>query len=179
MSYRDDLEAAHARIEALEGELAGRGTPRDERLAAWNLERIQLQARITELEERDRERLATIAEIRKFQEDRVGVLDELRRERDRLVERVRVLQNARAEATSKIVPQPQGGKWPLLGDHNRRYPAATGGTPANVACPQCRAAGTETQLVRELVEVDPRKPASTSEPVTCPRCLFTGLLRIG
>jgi hypothetical protein len=183
VSYRDDLHAAHARIAALEAQLATRDdateAARDEREAKWRAEREALHA--------DREVLHDkLSELRKEHNLALSSVKQLQSERDRLLERVRVLQTARAasppaqsEQPQKIVPQPQAGRWPSVWDHNRRFRAFEAGTPANVACPQCRLAGTEVQMVRGIAhEVKTiGDPAFEHANVTCPRCLFAAFLR--
>jgi DNA repair exonuclease SbcCD ATPase subunit len=69
MTYRDDLEAAHARIEALQEELATHGTDED-------------RAKILE----------EVKQLRQILEERRATIKELRNERDQLQKRIDKLQ---------------------------------------------------------------------------------------
>ena len=159
MSYRDDLEAAHARIAALEAELAAAADAvADASGDADSWQRAKLADEVKQLRAIVEERRETIAE--------------LRAERDRLADWVEALE---VERTARLLPP--GGVWPGLWDHNLGYPALADGTPANVACPRCRAAGVESQMVRDGgVGIAPA-PALDVVNVLCPRCLFAGLQR--
>jgi chromosome segregation ATPase len=92
MTFRDDLEAAHARIAALEAELAGRTEIVADHERAWLVEKAAL---VGELEGTRRE----IAQL----------TVELSRERDenaRLVARIRIVQADRADRPQVIANQP-------------------------------------------------------------------------
>lgn len=172
MSYRDDLEAALARIEALEVELASRDhdvtAAVGGREAAWQTERARFLDELTTARMAHAEQLAAATELRS--------------ERDRLLSRVKVLQAERSANAPKIVPQPAGGKWPVLWDHNRRFAAVEAGKPANVLCPQCHAAGRDVQMVREIgvgVMTGSKNDATFElSNVACPHCMFYAFLRL-
>lgn len=104
-------------------------------------------------------------------------LTTLREERVQMIDRLR---QARSGNAPMIVPQPTAGTLPALWDHNRRFASVAAGKVTNVVCPNCRAAGDEIQMVRELGagSAIAQESAYELEEVTCPRCLFTGWLRM-
>jgi uncharacterized coiled-coil protein SlyX len=173
MAFRDDLEAAHARIAALEAQLSEqRGTAAatsSEREVQWHAERSQLISHIAELERTVTERGATITQ--------------LRGERDRLVERINILQRERTKQPAAPAPAPAVGstkKWPLLWDHNRKFDPVGGGRAANVACPQCWFENVASEMMRDTG----LEPVAKSDnayvdvvAVVCPRCLFAAPMR--
>lgn len=171
MAYRDDLEAALARVAALEAELRAGGGSDAEAAAVAELRRDNAALRA------ELERAATrIA-------DQAAAFDELtklRAERDRLVERVRVLQTARdaaAHAPPPVPAPPRPAKRPTVWEHNRALPPIGRGEPAGVWCPVCRAAGVEVELVKKLGRFVGHGGDADYDSVACPRCLFTALAR--
>src|SRR5262245_8719137 len=110
MTYRDDLDAAHARIQALEAEVASHRARAD-------------AAEATDAEDAgDRANLAEeVKQLRAVVEERRASLAQLRAERDQLVHRVRVLESERAGlggATRML---------PTLWERNRSFPPITDG----------------------------------------------------
>ncbi len=176
MSYRDDLAAAHARIAALEAQLRSAGDPTGQAASAELAELRRENQRLLD----DNQRLRTLLASDQL---RLKELEQLRDERDRLVERVRVLQSRReapaptpASPTRSVAPIAPG-KRPTVWEHNRTQPAVRRGEPAGVWCPACRAAGEDVELMRRLGRFMKASAANLFESVACPRCLFTALLR--
>ncbi len=184
MSYRDDLAAAHARIAALEAQLRSAGDPTGQAATAELARLRQENQRLLDENQRLRTLLAT-------DQLRLKELEQLRDERNRLVERVRVLQTRRAEpapapapptrSATPVAPAPPpvaaATKRPTVWEHNRAQPALRRGEPAGVWCPTCRAAGQEVELMRRLGRFVKASADNLFESVACPRCLFTALQR--
>jgi chromosome segregation ATPase len=128
MSYRDDLEAAHARIKALEREVAQRGPSE----ATW-LEHARLRE---ELAATHRERAQLGHELAGLRRELAQVRAELARAREdgaKYVERIRILQDERAKRH-----EPPGDRKPTILERGARR-----------VCPACRAAGREVGLLAD------------------------------
>lgn len=128
MAFRDDLEAAHARIAALEAELARErsGDPQErEQIAAAEREAARIQVELgRELEAARRE----AAQLR----------DELTRTREdceRYVDRIRILQNERDQRRAPAVAT---SAKPVVLDRG-----------ASPVCPHCQRAGHVVALLRD------------------------------
>ncbi len=154
MTYRDDLAAAHARIEALEQELRARGNVDEEVTAQVKRLGEQLTAAQSKAEivaaERDRFR-AAVAQL----EDRVAGLS----------------------------PSSGSSSLYVLSEHNRRFRPIAQGTPGGVACPLCHADGLEVEMRHRTglalqVRATAPEPAFTYVDVTCPRCLYSSFKRM-
>jgi hypothetical protein len=160
MTYRDDLEAAHARIAALEAEVAAqRGRAEEARRDGA---------------EQEGERAGMAEEIKQLRavvEERRALLGQLRAERDQLAQRVRVLESERAGfgGSARALP--------TLWERNRSFAPVAYGKVVDVACPACRAIGLESQMIREDGPGSAPATDLRFERVSCPSCLFTGALR--
>lgn len=120
MTYRDDLEAAHARIAALEAELAH---VRDEELGVAQRDTARVQAEL------GRELEAARSEVAQLREQ----LARTRAECESYVERIRILQDERARRAQA----PAAGK-PIVLDR--------GAAPV---CPHCKKLGRAVTLLRD------------------------------
>jgi hypothetical protein len=110
-----------------------------------------------------------LKQLRAIVEERRAQLAELRGERDQLAHRIRVLETERTRLGQRTMP--------TLWERNRGFKPLELGTRVDVACPECRTIGIESQMVRDagiVAELDP-EPGFTR--VTCPACLFAGVVR--
>ncbi|MBK9034278.1 MAG: hypothetical protein IPL61_23940 [Myxococcales bacterium] len=189
MVYRDDLGAAYARIAALEAQLRSLGDPGGDGASA---ELVHLRAENEQLRQEVQRVRAEHDRLRELVTDTTATQAELgrvRAERDRLVARVQVLQRSRdaaaqpgpapAPAPPRPAPVAPPKRQPTLWEHNRALPALRGGEPAGMACPMCRAAGQDVELVRKLGRFVKVRADDLYDSVACPRCMFVALARNG
>jgi hypothetical protein len=170
MGYREDLEAALARVAALEKELA---------IAARGVGAPERQEQLAKL-------LQQLAETS-------AKVQQLQAERDTAVNRAAV-----AEAKTKrndppptgpvppVAPQPTSGhlkSMKSLVEHNRSLPHA-GGQGMGVLCPRCLELGERVEMVRKpyaqgIMLGGTSAPGTRNiEPVWCPRCALLDFLRL-
>lgn len=174
MPHRNALEAAHARITALERALeeARDGAPGDD---AWRGEvaRLELMLSAAHAERRVAEDRADRAE---------GELARARAEQARREHEARehdreVRQRAAREAgPSRSARDPR--TMVTLDQHNRSLPSvalARDWKGAGVLCPACATEGERVELGRGMVTE--MLGAASLAHVTCPRCGFTGAKR--
>ncbi len=199
MTYRDDLAAAHARIEALEARLRALGGPQSGSTAN-ELERLREEVRENETEAaaliRERDRLgaevtaleARIAELGSFPvfldkhvqqlaeelreaHERSGTIEA---ERDALAEQVTRLEQRLAAVGS----EPLIRRLPTLWERNRSFDALTAGKPAGVTCPHCRSGGFEVEMRRDAgLAAGAVPPDLRLDLVVCPRCVAVAFVR--
>jgi hypothetical protein len=148
MSYRDDLHAAHARINALEAEVARHASDDDEP------------------DERDK-MAGELKQLRAIVEERREKMTELRAERDRLAARVRAL-----EANNDAVPTlwDQNRNFPPLADGRPANVACPSCRAAGIESKLVHDAGV-------TIAAPASSSGLGLLGVICPRCLFVGVLR--
>jgi hypothetical protein len=197
MTYRDDLEAALARIHALESELEARADGPDDPLSAIEVDRLKAERdRLREEVHLSAKRLDDLgplpaflnAQIRGLQKELLEAKEKAQQElleakegaetmkadRNRLVDKVLDLERRLAE----LRPAPNEGRLPSVFDRNRSFDRMTGGQPAGVACARCRAEGFEVEMRRDSgLELLP--PGGNCISVVCPRCADFALARLG
>ncbi len=177
MAYRDDLEAALARIDALERELseardaaAGRAS---EALGEARRTIADLEAKLADATAAAERAAERHDRTRKLREER----DHLRAERDQLAEKLRAADESRRRKPDR--PRAEDYAPRPLFEHNRSRAPIDGGAGAGVLCPECLGAGLRVEMRRDLgfavLTAQERDLHLTN--VACPRCLFTGLLR--
>lgn len=115
-SYRDDLEAAHARIRALEAQVGGAAQgeslgPLFERLAAVEARATEVAEAAPRVADLEQQIAALQAKLAKLAEEHAALL-----------------------ATVRAQPP---GEAPTLVEHNRRFPPVDEGVACGVTCPMC------------------------------------------
>jgi hypothetical protein len=166
MDYRDQMEAALARIAALESELSQRGSPTEQRVA--------LDAEVKRLQ-------TELAWAREAKEQSV---DEVKRLKHALAEAQRALAVA-----SQPAPTPE---LPSLAVHNRAQPPLQFADASGVLCPACLLVGERVEMMRappfrvglwwreggDWTNEPPRNAPFRISQVLCPRCCQLGLMRV-
>jgi len=156
MSYRDDLQAAHARIEGLERQLEASGA--GESLSPL-FERI---AQFEQQLEKARAEISNTAEISSEFERMRGQVKSLVNEHAKFLEAVR---------------QRAPGDLPTLAEHNRERPATSDASGAGVCCSIC------FLLFGERVEMQRggghgfNVSSSEASKVSCPQCCSSAMKR--
>jgi hypothetical protein len=155
MGYREDLEAAMARVAALESELrraqdGAAAEAAEEQLRQASAERDSARKRASELE-----KALTRAQRR---------LEKLEQERRK---------ELREQAREEKPPVSIKGM-PSLFDHNRSQ-APLSGQGAGVLCPRCLAAGERVEM--KVGKLGIRMAQEHVQQVWCPRCAEVGWKR--
>src|SRR5262245_58956074 len=153
MSYRDELQAARARIEQLEQQIATMHEEAEHAARRRELEANKTLPAVPALRDRVRnlrEAEARVAEMEAQLAERVraveagpGELERLRGELEQATARIAELERL-ASAERAMVS---------ITEHNRRLAPSDSGTPASVLCPMCLALGDRVEMRRSAVRL--------------------------
>lgn len=163
MAYRDEIEAARARIAALEEELeaARAEAVKDEkRRESSSKEAVPVVPTMRERLAKLRAAEQRIVELERKQED-------LRRGLAESEARAAGLEEKLAASSSELRS---------ITDHNRRLAPTLTGAPAGVLCPMCLLAGDRVEML--LRSGFPLVREEMGETCACPRCLLLHVLHV-
>ncbi len=171
MGYRDQLEAARARVSNLQEQVA----ELEREVATYKGVAVQrAKGRVSS------SALSLRREIGKLKKESRKRIDELDKQLDELDKQLSEKQQEEDKWRKRCGELEQvlgGASLPSLIDHNRSRPVLDiGGYDAPAQCPQCLQRGERVMLRHAPVPLS-SELATELEGVLCPRCAYFGLLR--